>query len=280
MKKRMIRLVCAALALPAFFALSGCRQLFSDIAAVSKAVTINNAGAPEGSTAVVDNPDAQAGETVTLTITPHKHIKSFTISISGATLGAADNVSPNTFVMPDTNVNITVTFTQYVVDDPAPGGKIFYAKSSESDGWKYLVAADSSQVGTKTNFEDGPTTSCTTFYFTDFPLTKGNGKENTEKLITKGLRGSATAAKYCQAFTWSVNNWFLPTLDEMKELDKVLTPGTGSTHEYWTSNPQLVNTNTLDRADAVIYKMNGLGTGVAEGQTRTLQYKVWPVRRF
>jgi hypothetical protein len=282
MKKSMIQLASAVLALSAFFVLSGCRQLFSEIAAVSKAITVTWVGDFEGSTAVVNNPDAEAGETVTLTITPYKYVKTFVTSISGATLSGTNADKIRTFTMPDGNVNITVTFTQYEEGNIVPEGTIFYAKPSESDGWKYLVAANSTRPDKIFESYSSSMPHYTALLYSNFSFILGKGYENTDKL--KALNGDG-AAKYCWNLSYiaggvTYDDWFLPNMAEIKKLDEVVSH-TDTNVWYWTSNPySSTDVGSYYISDACIYKMNNSGSGAEDAQTKNLPYKVWPVRRF
>ena len=128
----------------------------------------------------------------------------------------------------------------YKVGEIGPaGGIIFYVNpNAEKDGWTYLEAAPADLEGT---YEWGPDG--------DYGTSKeiGTGKSNTEKLLAAKAKDSSLsfpAAEACDSYSLGdKTDWFLPSIDELDTLNKVLKE-TNSTAQlpsetmHWSSSQE------------------------------------------
>jgi hypothetical protein len=125
----------------------------------------------------------------------------------------------------------------YKIGDRGPaGGIIFYDKGDNADGWQYLEAApndiDIAQWGTS-GYDAGKTGTAV-----------GTGKENTRliALYLKRTGESEGAAALCDALMVNdYDDWFLPSLDELDLMYRVLWEqaalgGFKNDSWYWSSS--------------------------------------------
>ena len=111
------------------------------------------------------------------------------------------------------------TGTTYQIGSTGPGGGIvFYDKGSDSDGWRYLEAAPADMATTLTWASSG-------FENTDITGTGtaiGTGKANTAAILA--VDANAPAAKACKDYNGGgKDDWFLPSMDELREMYKART---------------------------------------------------------
>jgi len=114
------------------------------------------------------------------------------------------------------------------------GGIIFFDKGNSEDGWQFLEAAPADlPEAAWFNGKDGVETGAT-------GTAIGTGKENTAQIIAALGPGSYAAAA-CRAFGGGgLQDWFLPSKDEMDKMFQVLKdkPGVGFAsrfYYYWSS---------------------------------------------
>ncbi|MEO1029856.1 MAG: hypothetical protein AAFX55_00545 [Bacteroidota bacterium] len=118
----------------------------------------------------------------------------------------------------------------------ASGGYVFFDKGEMTDGWRYLEAAPEDLVYSgSTQIKWG----CTG---TNIALTSrdlGTGLENTNRIV-QGCAAANCAARLCDNYVVNnVDDWFLPSLDEMIYLDSSLSSlivlGNSIDQVHWTS---------------------------------------------
>lgn len=154
------------------------------------------------------------------------------------------------------------TVITYSIGETGPGGGlVFYDKGNYNDGWRYLEAAPvSAEVSLRWGpdidiFNNGPDDD-ETFYDDIIFGTWNNvgaGKDNTATIVklTTFLEPSDTAdyaARYCKTLdSGGQNDWFLPSLDELKLMYQNLkTAGVGDFGSvmYWSSTQESGNVTT------------------------------------
>ena len=130
----------------------------------------------------------------------------------------------------------------YAIGDTGPGGGIvFYDKGEYTDGWRYLEAASDDQ-GTMAWCNCASYSRCTV---TDAVGTAiGTGKANTTAIIVAHPDDDYTnnAAKATQGTIGSKSDWFLPSVEELKEMYKAIgKPGIPTTGFFWSSSEDKTN---------------------------------------
>ena len=119
----------------------------------------------------------------------------------------------------------------YSIGDTGPaGGIVFYDKGSYSDGWRYLEVAPSDQGSSLTWEGDGIEVGGT-------GTAIGSGKSNTEKIVTALGTGNYAARLCYDLELGGYDDWFLPSKDELNELNtqKDIVGGFAS-GDYWSSS--------------------------------------------
>jgi hypothetical protein len=175
-------------------------------------------------------------------------------------------------------LGITVDFTplakEYEENTPGPaGGKLFYAKDSYSDGWRYLEVSNN-PIGIKNAWNNGYYISIPGSYSHDF----GAGKENTDAIIAAQGSGDYKAMD-CHNFEMNgYTDWYMPSAGEANEII-IKIPDVNMT-SYWgvaSSSQDTVDfrgcSTYCDLNDGSVFKWNILPTGNSSADT-------WPVRRF
>ena len=178
----------------------------------------------------------------------------------------------------DDDDNGDETATYNLRDTGPAGGLIFYDKGSYSDGWRYLEAAPSDQSigvwivgGATQTMENGNTL-----------LTIGTGSANTTFII--GQTGhSDSAAQLCKEQVIGIyDDWFLPSLYELKKMYINLKSGTDengiiytpvggfASVGYWSSS-ELSATHALAQ---------GFNSGTHFGDEKSDAYNIRAVRAF
>jgi hypothetical protein len=149
------------------------------------------------------------------------------------------------------------------------GGYVFYDKGEFTNGWRYLEAAPTALTYLNNSyFKWG----CSSSFLTNISTDIGTGLENTN--VIKGVCAFNNIGAYA-CFNYSLNNntdWFLPSLDEAKELFKLKSENVVTTGiDYiWTSS-QLSNT--------LAYSVS-FGNGAQVTELKTNLNFAWQVRRF
>jgi len=158
------------------------------------------------------------------------------IDQNGLLTVASDETAPTLTVSAtswDATISGSTTVNVSVIGSFGPGGgRIFYDKGMYSNGWKYLEAAPES-----TEF-----LAPWGLYLTYCPGTKndiGTGKANTKIIVDllnkKGESGKA--AQICDALVVNgIDDWFLPSKDELNEMYKGLKITNRDARDYWSSS--------------------------------------------
>jgi hypothetical protein len=150
------------------------------------------------------------------------------------------------------------------------GGHVFYDKGAYSDGWRYLEAAPEvveidedphriipkETVGTKREI--------------------GQGKQNT-KLILAAEKSSTerSAAKICDEYSLNgYDDWFIPSIDELKELPK----------KYFWDEKSYLSSSLGDYGYCFIHFTSEFYEGHYSSSSSSFSgggdHKLLPVRRF
>ncbi len=145
------------------------------------------------------------------------------------------------------------------------GGYVFYDKGDYSDGWRYLVAAPTDQAkiawGPLNNI--GGTLEQT-----------GKGEFNTTIIVNTLADVTPSAAKYCYNLQLNgFSDWFLPSIDELKLMYKVLyknEKGDFLEDSYWSSN----------NSDIANAKSLNMTTGVISDANKASQFRVRAIRAY
>jgi len=129
----------------------------------------------------------------------------------------------------DDNTGGNTGGTTYAIGDTGPGGGIvFFDKGSVSDGWRYLEAAPDNQ-GTSLAWRSPGSNDITgtSNYI-------GTSKANTTLILAVDV--NAPAAKACADYRGGgKDDWFLPSLDELKEMYEARTHLGISSGHFWSS---------------------------------------------
>lgn len=152
------------------------------------------------------------------------------------------------------------------------GGYVFFDKGETTNGWRYLEAAPSKLETTSFSYFRWVSTSCTANTFL-------NGIQNT---IGSGLENSTIIKNFCNytsvgatmCISTSLNgqtDWFLPSIDEAKELYKLkhtnlVTFGADLLSSSQSSNSLCFTINSVD--------------GSSFTSSKTNSFLAWQVRRF
>jgi uncharacterized repeat protein (TIGR02543 family) len=111
------------------------------------------------------------------------------------------------------------------------GGLVFYAKTTYSDGWRYLEAAPASTEMLAKVFGYSAYIGC--------PSTIGSGMSNTQRIVAAVGTGDY-ASKLCSDLSYGgYDDWFLPAIDELNMMYKNLKKnglGSFSNLGYWSSS--------------------------------------------
>ncbi len=170
----------------------------------------------------------------------------------------------------------------YIVGDTGPaGGLVFYDKSSYSDGWRYLEAAPSDLASQYFGY-----TNDNTQVVSGDNKAIGTGYSNTISLVEKMDKGNGTAnmgnnnafpyaAYECQKYSVTVDgkiykDWFLPSLNELKEMYNTIKDKYSFQGVYWSSSEE-------DGSKSYYFNLT---TGDSGSAVRNNPYYVRPIRRF
>ena len=168
----------------------------------------------------------------------------------------------------------------YEVGGKGPaGGYIFYVNpNAEKDGWTYLEAAPEG-LGT----HNWGTSSATSSYGTEAGI--GKGKSNMVKFKYYGI-GNFPAAEACSKYNaGGYSDWFLPSIDEMKEMYKhqvkIGVWDGNSGVQVWSSteSDSRISNNYQNNTPIAIYEAFGYSES-QQYELRTGSLAVWPIRSF
>jgi len=177
----------------------------------------------------------------------------------------------NAAAMPATANAPAVRYGEYNVGDTGPaGGIIFYDKKNNNGGWRYLEVApyDINQQ-------------CQWGVYKDNVMTGGrigDGKNNTQNILlalSTRMKDTGRAAQLCEMLNINgFNDWFLPSLDELKTLfvfmDNRNQLGSFKKTFYWTST---------EKNDTDAYVIN-MVTGKQNDKDKDHKMEVRAIRAF
>ena len=158
------------------------------------------------------------------------------------------------------------------------GGYVYYDKGETTNGWRYLEASTNKlNDPNSSNFK----WSSTATYMSNISQEIGTGLENST-LIRSSNNFTNIAASMCiYVSNNNVNDWFLPSFNELKELYKlkiaglIFNPASG-TNSYYNKNVL----SSSQRDNSTCYGVNfDNGNEVILSKTDQL-YSGWQVRRF
>ena len=169
--------------------------------------------------------------------------------------------------------------TTYNIGDTGPGGgKVFYAKSSYSDGWRYLevspaVLGEISWSSTYANVAG-------LAYETSSAI--GKGKSNTAAIIAAhpGDTAANNAAKACADYRGpnDKDDWFLPSIWELQEIYEQGTAAGITLEEFaWSSSQD--GTLSYDNAAHYAYAIY-FGNGNQNNFDKDSEFNVVAIRSF
>jgi hypothetical protein len=153
------------------------------------------------------------------------------------------------------------------------GGYIFYDKGIFSDGWRYLEAAPTPLINNQISPSSNYRWSCNSNFISNNSIEIGKGLEN-----SLAIKNACNFANVAGSFSinYGLNNqtdWFLPSLNELRELYKLKTENvisyTNSSY-VWSSSQ---STNSL----AYVVYFNG---GLESLESKFNYHLAWQVRRF
>lgn len=158
------------------------------------------------------------------------------------------------------------------------GGYVFYDKGENTNGWRYLEAAvNKLNDPNSTNFK----WSNSSTFMSNISLEIGTGLENSILIKNSNNYTNIAAAMCVYVSNNNVNDWFLPSINELKELYKlkqaglIFNPSSGTNSYY--------NKNVLSSSQRDANQCYGInfdnGQEVILGKNEQL-YSAWQVRRF
>lgn len=204
----------------------------------------------------------------------------FTLNIDGGTLSPSYYVSPNTTYYLRSYVQYNgqyyygnqVSFKScgYV---GGSGGYVFYDKGETTNGWRYLEAAPSKLQTTSFSYFRWVSTSCAANTFLNgIQNTIGTGFENSV-IISNFCNYNSVGATMCMNTSLNgQNDWFLPSIDELKELYKLK-----FTNLITFDNVDLLSSS--QSSNSLCFAVN-INTGNSFTSNKTNQFQAWQIRRF
>lgn len=154
------------------------------------------------------------------------------------------------------------------------GGFVFFDKGETTNGWRYLEAAPTSlSTSSFSSFKWTNEVECGYSFISGIGNAIGDGANNTT-LIKSNCNYSNIGATMCRATSLNgKTDWFLPSIDEVKELYKLTYPGliNISSGSYLLSSSQ--SSNTL----CFIFKTSNLSAITTD---KNYYQTAWQVRRF
>ena len=206
---------------------------------------------------------------------------SFTITVDNIPFGTNFFVSPGVTYYLRSYVNIDGQYyygnqVQFRVCGytGGSGGIVFYDKGETTNGWRYLESAPSYYVHNNDfNFlflwnNCNPTT-----FISGLSNSIGTGLENSNilKPLCNFASNAATSARNNQLNGF--NDWFLPSLEELKQLYKAKYAGVISYNGFYTLISSSQQTNSVN------YGVD-FSNGSTVGMNKNSAGRIWQVRRF
>jgi parallel beta-helix repeat protein len=155
------------------------------------------------------------------------------------------------------------------------GGYVFFDKGETTNGWRYLEAAPQNLIASGNSSFRWISTSCTQNTFLSGISTGiGTGLENSQ-IIKNFCNYTSVAGTMCVSTSLNgQTNWFLPSIDELKEM-------------YKLKHTNLTNLNSVNytlssssqSSNSLCYVLNTSNFTVSTVD-KTLYHEAWQVRRF
>lgn len=160
------------------------------------------------------------------------------------------------------------------------GGYVFYDKGETTNGWRYLEAYSSSllytssSTGTSYSFKY----SCNTNFISGISNEIGTGLENSHLIKNVcNYNNIACAVALDKTYNGQPNgSWFIPSINELKELYKLKVIGLTT----FGGNSTLISSSQSSDIAAFALTVNGTGAGTQILVSKSSTYEAWPVRRF
>lgn len=155
------------------------------------------------------------------------------------------------------------------------GGYVFYDKGETSNGWRYLEAAPQYLVYSGNSDFRWISTSCTqNTFLSGIGNGIGTGLENSQAIRSFCNYSSVGAAASIVTSLNGQSDWFLPSIDELKEMYKLkftsLTNMNSSTYSLLSSSQS---------SNSLCYVLN-TSAGNTNTVDKTSYHTAWQVRRF
>lgn len=204
----------------------------------------------------------------------------FTLNIDGGTLSPFYYVSPNTTYYLRSYVQYNgqyyygnqVSFKTCGYTDGS-GGYVFYDKGETTNGWRYLEAAPSKLETSSFSYFRWVSTSCTANTFLNgIQNTIGTGLENSSIIKTFCNYNSVGATMCIGTSLNGQTNWFLPSIDEAKELYKLK-----HTNLVTFDNVDLLSSS--QSSNSLCFAINIINGDIFTS-SKTNSFQAWQVRRF
>ena len=186
--------------------------------------------------------------------------------------------------------SFTVTAVGYAIGVTGPGGGIvFYDAGSDQSWGRYLEAAPSGWFGTLGETADpaglqwkinGVNCKDDVVAITGAVGTAiGTGRANTTAITVACTAEIARAAWAARAYSpvvsgVTINDWFLPSKDELNQLflERAVVGGFDLTKSYWSSSQSVGTANNAWR--------HGFSSGITDEREKGFGFLVRPVRAF
>ncbi len=163
---------------------------------------------------------------------------------------------------------LTVKTTGYI---GGSGGYVFYDKGEITDGWRYLEAAPSSLTTQNYSYFKWGNSTCGYSFVSGVGNLIGDGKNNSV-LIKNYCNYDNIGAVMCKNTSLNArSDWFLPSIDEVKELYRLQDVGVLTFDSNLLSSSQ--SSNTLG------FALN-ISTGNSYTADKYTSFLAWQVRRF
>lgn len=206
---------------------------------------------------------------------------SFTATVNGSSLSPFYYVYANTtyYLRSFVKINGNYYYGNQVSFKTAgytggSGGFVFFDKGETTNGWRYLEAAPTElETSSYTTFKWTNATECGYSFIAGIGNAIGDGANNTT-LIKSNCNYSNIGATMCRATSLNgKTDWFLPSIDEVKELYKLTYPSliSISSSDYLLSSSQ--SSNSL----CFVLKASDVSAITTD---KNYYQTAWQVRRF
>lgn len=151
------------------------------------------------------------------------------------------------------------------------GGFVFFDKGETTNGWRYLESAPIYLTASNSSYFQWSNSACGYTFLNGIGTAIGDGANNTT-LIKNFCNYTNIAATMCRVTSLNgQTDWFLPSIDEAKELYKLKFTGLININGDFVSSSQL--------SDSLCFAVNS-STGNSYTASKSSGYNAWQVRRF